>query len=200
MGIVENAAPLIKYHDRNGPLREEFYASLGRFFQKFNETDHDLKRACQGFLTSACGGGPDAFSVMHVLTAEMPTRYLLDYSLVIARDQLAYTPSELKAIKNMRRRIDEICNLRNILAHEPSYLSPYTEQPFAFIRQQSQKEVKNFHTIYIGIEALNAASHDIPIAGYLYRSHLSRDEPLNHQTPTWLYKSELLTRERHQDS
>jgi hypothetical protein len=198
MGSVKDATPVVVYHDLDGPLQDQYYAALGTFIQRFTETEEDLVQNLQWFMSESAGG-PHSQAVVHTLTAEMPLRYLFEYAQIIARDVLNYTKAELAEITKLRARMATLSELRNIVAHQPGYFSPFTEEPFAFYRQAREKEVKNFHTLYIGIDALEAASHDYPIAGYLYRCRLGRARPVEHQAPTWRYTPNLLTRVNHQN-
>lgn len=197
MGYVEDAEPLIEYHDLNGPLQDQFYHALGHFLTKYTEAEEDIVHALRGFFSRTCKGSIDTSSVIHILTAGAPVGALMDAAAVVAEEVIGYDQQALTLLKTCRSRFDKIKALRNLVAHQPAGFSPFTPTPFAIVKQTSERRIQDFRTIFIGVDAVEAAAHDVPLAGYLYRLALARTQAEDPE-PTWRYKSELLEHRHHQ--
>lgn len=197
MGYVEDAEPVVVYHDLNGPLQSKFYELLGEFITKYTAAEEDIIRATRAFLSVAASGDLRPLPVIHIVTAAAPVGALMDISLVVAEEIRQFTDVEISRLKKAASQFEIYKGLRNLLAHQAANISPYTELPFAINKTTSEKRQKDFRTIYIGTEALEAAIHDAPLAGYHYRLALGRADVPADKSPTWQYTSSLLVPRHH---
>ncbi|RWR09783.1 hypothetical protein [Paenirhodobacter populi] len=194
MGTVPDGEPLVKYHDLDGPLQGEFYAALGLFIHRFTEAEEDIIHSVQSFITASCNKdrGLSALPVISILTAEMPTKYLMDYAEIIAADVRGYTKAQMSKIKKARKRFDDLRDLRNLVSHQAAYFDPFSEIPFIYMRQAAEKRIAKHRTISIGVSVLSAAAADVGQSGYRYRCFLADSPPDEEQEPTWRYKPDML--------
>lgn len=192
--------PLVKFHDLDGELQDQYFYALGKFMHRFTETEADLYRALRSFIASYVGRdkSKDADTLVEITTADAPLRPLLDMAEALWR--LRYSPGagHLEKLARVRTHLHALQQLRNLLAHQPADFSPFTEIPFVVdkgAKYGKSDVIRDF--VSLDIPVLEAAAEDAPKAGYLYRAYISDPNfEAEDQAEPWRYRPDMLSRER----
>ncbi len=195
-GTPEGWKPLVLHHEHDEPLQSEFLLALGRFMDAYARAEVDLVSEVRNFI--AWHGGKNSFGplseVVAVLSEKLPVAYLLEAAEALLERRARLTKAQAARLKECTSHMEDLRSLRNLLAHQPADLDPFSEVPFVAMKRRSKGGDIKLEVTKLQPEVLVNAAEDITTAVYLYRDLLyDPSSPAWERRQPWRYtRAQLL--------
>lgn len=192
--------PAVLYHEQDEPLQSGYWLALGRFMDAYARAEVDLVNDVRDFM--ARHAGKSAFGplteVVAVLSERLPVAYLLEAAEALLHRRTKLTKAQEARLKECRSHMEDLRTLRNLLAHQPADLDPFSEVPFVALKRRHKGAAVKIEVTKLRPEVLVNAAEDITTVVYLYRDLLHDPSTAAwEQRQPWRYTRAQLLEQHH---